>query len=294
VESACYEYECEGRRVDMHYRPDTKDIGALTSTIDNQVARRSSVGFEVLPQENWLDLGAGIGAFGAYCHLMGATAECYEPDPDMYKLLYKNLGGVLAPCLYPSWEKADNKGKLVGVCPAFYTHETMVSTRKESKIPPEFTIRNQHPRCFHGRKFDGVKINIGGDEFELIESGWIPTCKKLIMEYHFTKDPSIAEFQRRIKKLQGIFCTVNYSATLDHEKIIKQGTFRHNTLIWCMHPKRKKRKHIQEDLLADKGPAYRLSHHPDDKILGRPKFRRKSTKGGKQTPGPTGKRKTPK
>ena len=294
METACYEYECEGRQVDMFYRPGTTDENVLKEVIDQHGYRRPSMGFEILPDELWLDLGGNIGAFAAYCHLMGAYAESYEPEPECFKLLKRNIGNLSGFNIHETAITDVNAKHL-----PFYSGSRESDKYRYSMVPNNHPMSvklpNTHARILDRRRFDGIKMDIEGAEFGLIEGGWLPHCKKLVMEYHFSRDKSISNFHARINRLKKIFCTVQYPAELDRD--YPDDTFKghFDRLVWCMHPKRKKREnHKLEDLTADNGPKHKLTLHQDEKSLGRPKFRRKSTKGGKQTPGPTGKRKTPK
>src|SRR5207344_2312360 len=77
--------------VEAWYRPGTSDENALIEVINKKAYRRGSVKFDVERGERWLDLGANIGAFALYARSKGATVECYEPMPDCFAILKKNV-----------------------------------------------------------------------------------------------------------------------------------------------------------------------------------------------------------
>ena len=76
-------------------------------------------------------------------------------------------------------------------------------------------LRNLDAACLVGRSFDGVKMDIEGSEGGLLDGELLPECRKLVLEYHLSRDPSIEHLKRRLDVLHRRFRTVRYPAELD-------------------------------------------------------------------------------
>ena len=90
------------------------------------------------------------------------------------------------------------------------------------------------------RFYDGVKMDIEGSEFGLIDSWLLPRCNKLCFEYHTSRDKSMDNLKRRVAILRSRFEIVNYVPELD--RIMKKGGQQksfHDRVIYCKNPKRK-------------------------------------------------------
>jgi len=218
------------------YRPNSSDERVLREVIDNKAYRKGSIGFDVEPGEHWLDLGANIGAFAIYCALHGATADCYEPDPVSYNILVKNvctipefrcfrcavstIAGDMLPMLVSS--KANN----------FYRGTLLQDVRGQFKKQPVM-VSNIHISQVK-RQYDGVKMDIEGSEFGIIDEGLLPQSDKLCFEYHTSRDKSMANLKRRVKTLRSIFEVVRYPKELDDLMALggMQKSF-HDRVIYC-------------------------------------------------------------
>lgn len=207
--------------VDVKYRPGTSDERVLKEVIEGQCYRKAKIGFEIEEGEHWLDLGANIGAFAIYCRLLGATAECYEPDPENYKILGMNVppsrdGSTIHPvAVTTSKEKRIELFK--GSRPEDrYRYTVIKSTR------PHLAAQNLYIgdllRKNHGKSgWDGAKLDIEGAELAMLDEELFPRVKKLCMEYHLSKDRSMANFRRRMKFLRSRFKVVSYIPSLDQK-----------------------------------------------------------------------------
>jgi FkbM family methyltransferase len=198
----------------VHYRPGTSDERVLEEVITKATYRRVRMGFDVYPGETWLDLGANIGAFALYCKLRGATAVCYEPDPDCFALLARNVPEfekyrtavtAQAAATIPFWR---------GRAPTDHYRATAYPTPSLPRHPLG-ELPNRHGAFLTGLTFDGVKMDIEGSEAGLLDAGFIPSCQKLVLEYHLSRDPSMANLQRRLDWLRRRFRNVAYPAELD-------------------------------------------------------------------------------
>lgn len=207
--------------IPVTFRDNSSDPYVLQEVIVNRIYRRKKIGFDVEQGEHWLDLGANIGAFAVYCKLRGATAVCYEPDPDCYALLKQNVPeferhrmAVTASkaLALPFWKgkKSNNHSKATAV-------ESPGLPKHPSGMLPNFWagyLLNQH--------YDGVKMDIEGSEGDLIDQWLLPKCNKLCMEYHSSRDKSIVNLKRRLEKLKEKFEIVIYPP--EYDRIIAAGS----------------------------------------------------------------------
>jgi len=78
-----------GKELSFKIRPGTSDIKAL-----DEVITRNGYGarkWHPVPGEQWLDIGANIGAFSLLAATYGASTIAFEPDPSSADLLRKNV-----------------------------------------------------------------------------------------------------------------------------------------------------------------------------------------------------------
>ena len=89
--------------------------------------------------------------------------------------------------------------------------------------------------------FDGIKMDIEGSEFGILDSGLLPPSKKLCFEYHTSRDQSMGRLRKRLDVLERKFEVVNYPPELDQLMELggNQKSF-HDRVIWCMNPKKKR------------------------------------------------------
>jgi hypothetical protein len=222
-----------GEQFNVHYRPGTSDERVLTEVVDKHCYRRKRIDFDVEPGEHWLDLGANIGAFAVYCRTRGATASGYEPDAMNFFILGKNVNGFeykraavtsSQDAWLPFW-----KGRLDND----HYRGTVVPSKNLPKHP-EGQIPNHCGTWLKYRVADGCKMDVEGSEGGLIDNGMIPNVKKLCIEYHLSRDPSIANLARRLDILRGRFKHVHYPPEFDRLIVVggEARTF-FDRMIWC-------------------------------------------------------------
>lgn len=230
--------------VAAYYRPNTSDEFVLDEVIEQRIYRKKRIGFDVEKGEQWLDLGANIGAFAIYCRIKGAKALCVEPDPDCFEIL-----------------------KLNAPSPDFSRWNTAITTSKESAIPfwkgkltnnfskatavsskglpthPNGELNNTHAEVFNGSFYDGIKMDIEGSERDLIDQWLLPKCNKLVMEYHSSRDRSVENLTRRLEILKSKFKVVSYPP--EYDRVIRDHGNSYKTdyltyfdrMIFCKDPK---------------------------------------------------------
>lgn len=220
-----------------HYRPGTSDERVLREVLFTSPYRRKRLGFDVEPGEHWLDLGANIGAFAIYCRERRATAHCFEPDRSSFDVLVQNATGFGFRC-----ERAAVTAKWDAEL-EFWTSKAQTDHHRGTTFPmkmapkhPDGTVPNVHGSLLMQNTYTGVKMDVEGTEGELLDAHLIPTCAKLVVEYHLWRDPSMDNLRRRLDYLRSRFRTVSYPPEFDRMLAngFKENTSYYDRLIFCM------------------------------------------------------------
>ncbi len=225
----------------VHYRKRhdgevSGDERILEEVLERREYQKPRIGFDVEPGELWLDLGANIGAFALYCKSRKAKAVCFEPDAGNFKLLRKNV---------PSFEchqKAVTAQKTSEV--TFFISEARPSHARGTTVHVKGYTAVTVPNMYAGdvasiAAFDGVKMDVEGSEAALLDKWLIPPCKKLVLEYHTSRDDSVANLKRRLKILKSKFHNVSYRPEYDRAIASGAETFKSHCdrLIFAWEPK---------------------------------------------------------
>jgi FkbM family methyltransferase len=196
-------------------RPGTSDLNVLKEVLIARVYRKATINFDVEAGESWLDLGANIGAFTLYCHLNDASCMAFEPEPRCFELLQMNVGNF-PECEIHCAAVTSSTQKFLQLYPSNRTGNHSRSTFHPTRIGLKDFPTKVANRCINTLEgFDGIKMDIEGSEFGIMDSGLIPKCNKLVMEYHSSRDPSCANLKRRLQILKDCFKVVSYPAELD-------------------------------------------------------------------------------
>lgn len=242
-----------GRELPVYYRPGSSDEDVLAEVIDRRCYRRSRIGFDVEPGESWLDLGANIGAFVVYAHLRGAEyVHAFEPMEDCLEVLRKNITklGKMRVGVSP-FTVTNKRDKTI----TFYTKANPLNHWRGTIVPVHgYEIVGEMQNVYAGDlrmaqlaprgdlrvaqlaggcdRYDGVKMDIEGSEFGIIDDGLLPRAEKLVLEYHITRDErSLPRFRQRMKKLRDIYRHVHYAPSVDKGGALYQGRF--DFLVHC-------------------------------------------------------------
>jgi FkbM family methyltransferase len=219
-----------------NFRLGTSDERVLNEVLFVSPYRMRALNFYVEPLERWLDLGANIGAFALYCKSRGAFAECYEPDPGCFEILQQNAEGF--PC-YQTAVTASEEPEIPfwGSKSPDDHHRYTASPRKMSPRHRLGVLPNLCGEFLLDQKFDGVKMDIEGSEGGLLDAGYLPECRKLVLEYHLWRDPSMENLRRRIDYLKSIFMKVHYPPEFDRMMAsYKEAQAYYDRLIYCINP----------------------------------------------------------
>lgn len=235
----------DGAHTQFWYRPGTSDDSVMHEILETQWYRRKHLGFDVEQGEHWLDLGANIGVFALLCWLKGATATCYEPQEDNFKILARNLKG---------FAKADPPSKGLWIADrSAVTHlnqPTVPFFRGRSEadyarystdktiFPLDYKVPNVSIRGLEQTPpWDGIKLDIEGAEHPILDAELLPPCRKLAMEYHIRKYPNMADFRRRMKYLKSLFKVVHYAPSLDKGYPGDKYPGAFDRMVFCLDPK---------------------------------------------------------
>ena len=67
------------------------------------------------------------------------------------------------------------------------------------------TVKNVHVSTLERWYPDGIKADIEGSELDMIDQGIFPAAKKIVFEYHFSKDRDMNNFYRRMRYLRKLY-----------------------------------------------------------------------------------------
>lgn len=211
---------CGKEEVVVYYRPGTNDEAVIKEVLEGRCYRRPSVRFDVRRGERWLDLGAHIGSFGLYALARGASVVCYEPEPDTYRMLSLNMegragvechrGAVTASC-----------GDTVRLYDAGKGDDRRKTTRPNPRARGPVVVANVYVGGLRAEAWDGVKMDIEGAEFDILDQDLLPPCRKLVLEYHSSRDSSASNLKDRIERLRRHF--VQVCVPPEYERRIGEG-----------------------------------------------------------------------
>lgn len=210
MEQTLLPYEARGLR--FMARPGTSDKKGIDEVMGGGYRRTRPFAFDVMPGEEWLDLGAMIGAFSAYAIMRGASkVTAVEPDPDHIKILRMNAATAdikEGAIVLDGREKIllnrnDKRGNT-------WRNSVMREWQGGSKVEvPAFHVSTLiSPGTCVKMDIEGMEMPVL--EWLLSEQGkaaleWIP---KLVFEWSFDVDPDLTRFRAVMLGLQRAFPNV--------------------------------------------------------------------------------------
>lgn len=219
----------------IHFRVGTSDERVLKEVIERHCYRRATSGFDVEKGERWLDLGANIGAFALYCKQRGATAECYEPNPECFRLLKKNVSKFSCYNVAVTAAKVSQVPFSVSSDNSQHSRGTVFEL---NRYRPVDSVDNLYAGQLK-KKFDGIKMDIEGSEGPILDRWLLPPCSKLVLEYHLSRDSSVANLKQRLENISSHFKQV--ACPPEFRRVIASGekTFKSffDRLIWAWEPR---------------------------------------------------------
>lgn len=194
--------------VEIVYRENSSDLKSQSEIFSKKTYENKRIGFVIEAGESWLDLGANIGLFALFCFKRGAKAYSYEPHKETFDVLKKNSLNMNNEVF--NYGVSFESGELNFYIPVdgnFWRNSTINHYKRKA-------VKVEKIKCLAfkevAKNFKNIKMDIEGSEFEILEKCNLNQFKKLVFEYSFDKDHSIARFKKIIKKLKSEFEVVDY------------------------------------------------------------------------------------
>ncbi len=231
-ESGLYEIYRPRRRGLEHLRfvirRDTSDVKAIEEVIERNSYQRPRLGFIVEAGERWLDAGANVGAFAVLVHAIGGAPVCaVEADKANSLLAASNIDRngagdvceVRCAAVVPDAYEATTVPLHTNTAPLALRRHSILRARRESSPVDVPARRISDLIVEHG--VEAVKLNIEGVELDILAGPdrWDPppSVSKLVLEWSFDVDPSIARLRLAVDRLQDRFPRVVLSKRIDWE-----------------------------------------------------------------------------
>jgi len=235
-----------GENIKLYYREGSTDESVIRETLDKHTYRLVRKPFDVEPGEVWLDLGANIGIFAVWCGIHGASCYSVEPAQSNYQILKLNMGSIrdvtdLTMVAARAAVVADGLRELKIYHPKQENNHWRytaypVAGMKEYEIAPSIPIKALSTPAFIpqlcSRIWDGIKCDIEGGEFPIMDGPGFPPCKKLVLEYHFSRgSKSMDDFHTRMDRLRKDY-HIHYHPHLDRMEGDYKGRYDKNIFCW--------------------------------------------------------------
>lgn len=211
-------YETKGLK--FWIRPGTSDLKSIKEVVEKNDYLRKD--FQILSGERWLDLGAYIGAFSVLAASKGAVLTAFEPCANSFALLERNLSANAAQKQVEAiraavvTQKLDPVGGRIRI-KASLGHNKNGNHWRNSIVRTPAQKGEELVGCVNLDPFlegiDGVKMDIEGSEFEILENvSRFKNIKKLVYEHSFDVNNSIPVYLDIVRRLKEIFPNVKYKA----------------------------------------------------------------------------------
>lgn len=219
----------EGRGIKLFCRPGSSDEKTFNEVVVKKSYERRC--FQIEKDEEWLDLGGNVGAFTVLASSLGARVTTYEPDPANTLMIKKNLAlNGMVPRIIPKAVVHDDRVAVtLNLWPKGQSWRNSIVRNKSGTTPLTVFCQNFYKLA---KPTDCVKMDIEGAEIEILEN-WPEgfKVKKLVFEYSFDVDPSVARLRRILDKLRPSFNELKYNSQI--EKIEEWKFFPPCTMVHC-------------------------------------------------------------
>lgn len=221
--------QLEARGLKFNCRPGSSDEKAFREVIENKSYERRD--FQIEAGERWLDLGGNVGAFAVLAASRGAEVISFEPDPTNVLLMRQNLAlnGLKAEVRPKAIVHDDRKAVTLNLWPQGQSWRNSIVRNKRGTQPITVMCENFFKVVQNN---DCVKMDIEGAEIALLEN-WPPgfAVRKLVFEYSFDVDPSVARLRAILDRLRPAFHHLKYSSQVD--RIDSWNFFPPATMVYC-------------------------------------------------------------
>lgn len=202
-------------------RPGTTDEKVVDEVVQRRAYRKADF-LDVEPGDRWLDLGGNIGTFAVLAAAAGGTVRTYEPEPENYDLLCRNiaLNGLTDRIEARNVAVVGGKAgqRALYLCNGErnkYRH-TLTQIRGREAIAVDCLGLTD---ILDGWA-NAVKLDIEGSELPMLSAahGW-PGIRKMVFEYHLDRDRSLAHFRERMARLEAVGFEVRHPKMPDHKTV---------------------------------------------------------------------------
>lgn len=215
-------------------RPGTSDAKAVREVVAKRgYARR---GFAPRDGEQWIDVGANIGAFSVWAAAAGAKVEAFEPDPESADLARHNaaLNGLARYIVVNEVAlTADDEHGLA----SFYQNTARGNVWRNSlhkQWQGGETIKVQtEPIASWWRPEFHVKLDAEGSEMPILERYAEQRVARLVFEWSFDIDPSLERFEAVVARLRRVYGRVQFSKIAGGHREWQASWFPPCRTVWC-------------------------------------------------------------
>jgi FkbM family methyltransferase len=231
--------------VELYVRPNTSDDKVIQEVLTKNEYQNRNVPFSVEAGDVWLDLGANIGTFSALVLSHGCSVFAYEPEPQNFCLLVRNIKELNEGfeedkyglyCKGVDVKAGQRKLNLCKNDPARkynskYRHSMVIDWESGSSVQVD-CVSFDSLLCDVHPTVNAVKVDIEGAEIPLLETLTAETMSnvsKFVFEYTFDACVEMPRFWSIIERLRGIFATVHFTG-------VKKSTIRppQATMVYCV------------------------------------------------------------
>ncbi len=226
-------------KLEINFRPNTTDEKVIDEVLIKHAYQKKKIGFLIEPDDIWLDLGANIGTFSLLVAAAGGKSIAVEPESDNLMILKKNLQPFKSQIIIvPACVSTTDGTTKLYLCNGSYNkyrhsmHLTNNRTRQVvvPKIGLDTILKRYSGLGGAGAGINAIKMDIEGEEITLLE--WIlekpsrareilNNINKLVFEYSFDVDPSVARFFKIIDGLTPYFNVIHYTKVKRTDKEYK-------------------------------------------------------------------------
>jgi len=175
----------------LHYRENESDIKTYEEVIGKNVYQKH--GIKIEKNDNWMDCGGNVGAFTVMASYLGAKVTCYEPDPNLCKMIELNLkeNNLNANIINAALVHNDAKKAKM-----FFGNQSWRNSLFKNWKGSSSTVVNCLNFYEQSEKFECCKMDIEGAEMPILENPKIKTFNKFVYEWSFDIDPSLERLWR--------------------------------------------------------------------------------------------------
>ena len=202
--------------LNWYVRPDSSDIKSLNEVVTKHSYEKQ--GTQLNTGDNWIDLGANIGAFTVLAASKGCQVTAYEPDPVSYQITLENLklNGLQAEVINAAVSTSTSQAAFhQNTAKHNYWRNSLIKEWRGGKTIKVRTLNYQD--CLYTGA--NIKMDIEGSEMPILEGIDYSRIGNLVFEWSFDIDRSIPRFKKVIERARPHFTSIKYSGfneTADH------------------------------------------------------------------------------